>query len=46
MLDDILEIELSKEELEELINDLPRILHDLEQMAVETIAIENKHSSL
>ncbi|MDF2636827.1 MAG: hypothetical protein K0R78_3701 [Pelosinus sp.] len=31
MLDDILEIELSKEELEELIMNLPKILRDLEQ---------------
>jgi hypothetical protein len=46
MSDDILEMKLSKEELEELIKDLPQILKDLEQTAMENILIENKDNSL
>ncbi|EIW19551.1 MULTISPECIES: hypothetical protein [Pelosinus] len=35
MLEEILEVEMSKDELEELIMDLPQILKDLEQMTIE-----------
>jgi hypothetical protein len=35
MSEEILEVEMSKDELEQLIMDLPRILKDLEQMTIE-----------
>jgi hypothetical protein len=35
MSDEILGIELNKDELEQLITDLPRILKDLERMKIE-----------
>ncbi|SFL89503.1 hypothetical protein [Pelosinus propionicus] len=36
MSDEILDIEMSKDEIEQLIMDLPRILKDLEQMTIES----------
>ncbi|AIF50588.1 hypothetical protein [Pelosinus sp. UFO1] len=40
MSDDILEIEMSKEELEHLIIELPQILKELEEGAIKDIVIE------
>jgi hypothetical protein len=40
MSEEILEVEMSKDELEQLIMDLPRILKDLEQMTIETTKVK------